>query len=104
MVRGVIDRDENRAQVRLPGSMRNLGREIDRAVRRQVCKPLPVRADRRNAFVPRRAGWWRRIPWPVALRPFDLVLVVLIHAEVEEAVLPDPNVLEQLPPRIRTPA
>src|ERR1700704_586232 len=100
MIGSVIDGDENRSQIRLSRSLRNLRREVELAVVREALESHPIFLPSRDALVPRLVPGGRRVGWPIVVGPFEFFLVLRILHEVEQIVLSDSNVLEQLPRRV----
>ena len=75
VVGGVVEHQEQLAEVRMIGAVRRDGEEIDPRVSRQFLEPFAILADGRDAPLPglrvRRFGRWRL----VAGRPFQLAVV-----------------------------
>jgi len=77
--------------------VRNFFGEVTAWLSRELLQLIALAADFREAVLPhfvidRIAG--RR---PIVVRPFQIVVIVRIPAEVEEVVLRNANVLHQLP-------
>ena len=95
------DGDEDRSQIGLSSSAGDLRREIQLALGGEALERHSILLPSGDALVPRLLGRRRSRGWPIAVRPFELFLVVRIHDEIEQVVLGDSNVLEQLPHRVR---
>jgi len=84
----VIGDQEDLAQVGLPVAVRDLLRQIERSLERQLAQCVTILAVALEADLPRPLAGRRRIAGPVVVRPLQFV-VVGIAAEVENVVLRD---------------
>lgn len=98
--RVVVGQEEGLAQVGLPLTVWNGGEWIERRVGHEGSKRRPIRSKGRCALVPRRGGWRHRRRRPVRGGPLRFG-VCRIPAEIEDVSLSEPDVLEQLPERVR---
>src|SRR5262245_24198600 len=101
MIRVVIDHEQQRSNVcLLLLTRRDRGEEVDGDVLGEALQRLAVGLELLHARVPRRRVWWRRISWPVIVRPIQRMHVLRIDTEVEEIFLCETHVLQQLPDRV----
>src|SRR5450432_2039403 len=82
--------------------MRNPGEEIDLRIFGERAKGIAVRAEDRDALLPRAGAGRRGTVRPVVGRPRHL-LVLRISTEVEDVVLREAEMLEYLPGRVFEP-
>jgi len=93
----VIGDEEKRAEAGLVALARRDQRVEIRGLARQLLELLAFAREGRNRLVPRGRVRRRGMLGPVVVRPFHLVDVLRVHAEVEDVLLRDAHVLEQLP-------
>src|SRR5947209_2362129 len=85
---------------RLSISPRNLCEQIRFRIAYELLHGFEILVERLNTLVPRRCGRWRRLLWPIILRPAEL-FVFRIAAEIENVPLRDAQMFEEHPCRMR---
>jgi hypothetical protein len=100
MICVVINYEQSLSQDRLPTSPWYFGEKVNTLVRDEVTHFLKIAEDLSYRFIPFviRSVFL----WPVIVRPFHL-FVVLISAKIQNIPLSDPDMLKQLPRRVRRP-
>ena len=97
----VIDHQQQLAEIRLAGSMRDAREEVDVGVCGQLLQRVAIAAQRGDALLPgrfrRRGG-----PRPV-VRGKGQLDILGVPAEVEDVVLRAPQMLDELPRRVVEP-
>ncbi len=100
VIRHVIGREQDRAKVGLTRRARRHRRRQVVNLPGHVLQPLSRPQAGRDAVFPRGIVGRRGRRRPVVVRPRQVVLVGGVHAEVEDVVLRDADVLQQLPRRV----
>src|SRR5687767_13072360 len=96
----MVGDEQELADVRLSGAVRDLREQVDRFVDRERLECRAILAERGDRVIPRLVAWRLGRRRPVIVRPGRL-LVARVAAEVEDVPLRDAQVLDELPRRMR---
>src|SRR6188768_2288740 len=100
MVGRVVADQYELPQIGLPRAVRDPGGEIALAVEREPAQIVPVTPVAGDALVPGSRSWWGGAFRPVVRWPLAL-LIGRVHAKIEDVELRQPQMLDELPCRMR---